>query len=262
MADAQSVAIPGSNYAEGQASSSAKTSFAGVSVQSSALGTNLGSFYGPLQATTNAIVQGGAGQAFVNPGQTAYALSTALPDKAYATTLIGGANHVASALLGPRDAVFGTAILGANYASDVGGGNSTYSASSTFDFAYQSDLQVGLIDSQLTGFSSGAGFESMEFTIEADGVEILDRTFSSLAIAESFFRDDVIDLGSDFGPNIDLTFGYTLVADGSGGFGFDLAIGGAVPESSTWAMMLVGFAGLGFAGYRSTRTGAAVSLRG
>jgi hypothetical protein len=262
MADAQSVAIPGSNYAEGQASSSAKTSFAGVSVQSSALGTNLGSFYGPLQATTNAIVQGGFGQAFVNPGQTAYALSTALPDKAYATTLIGGANHVASALLGPRDAVFGTAILGANYASDVGGGNSTYSASSTFDFAYQSDLQVGLIDSQLTGFSSGAGFESMEFTIEADGVEILDRTFSSLAIAESFFRDDVIDLGSDFGPNIDLTFGYTLVADGSGGFGFDLAIGGAVPESSTWAMMLVGFAGLGFAGYRSTRTGAAVSLRG
>jgi PEP-CTERM motif len=87
----------------------------------------------------------------------------------------------------------------------------------------------------------------MEFTITADGVEILDTTFRSLAIAESFFRDDVIDLGSDLGPNIDLTFGYTLVADGSGGFGFDLAIGGAVPEPSTWAMMLVGFAGLGFA---------------
>jgi hypothetical protein len=27
----------------------------------------------------------------------------------------------------------------------------------------------------------------------------------------------------------------------------------AVPELSTWAMMLVGFAGLGFAGYRRTR---------
>jgi PEP-CTERM motif len=80
-------------------------------------------------------------------------------------------------------------------------------------------------------------------------------TFGSLAIAESFFRDDVIDLGADFGPNIDLTFGYTLIANGSGGFGFDLAIGGAVPEPSTWAMMLVGFAGLGFAGHRSTRRG-------
>ena len=94
----------------------------------------------------------------------------------------------------------------------------------------------------------------MEFTILADGVEVLDVTFGSLAIAESFFRDDVIDLGSDFGPNIDLTFGTTLVADGSGGFGFDLAIGGAVPEPSTWAMMLVGFTGLGFAGFRSTRS--------
>jgi PEP-CTERM motif len=87
-------------------------------------------------------------------------------------------------------------------------------------------------------------------------------TFGSLAIAESFFRDDVIDLGADFGPNIDLTFGYTLIADGPGGFSFDLAIGGAVPEPSTWAMMLVGFAGLGFAGYRSRWRRAAVGPGG
>jgi hypothetical protein len=58
----------------------------------------------------------GAGQAFANPGQTAYAFSTALPDKAYATSLIGSASPVASAVLGPRDMVFGTAIMGANYA--------------------------------------------------------------------------------------------------------------------------------------------------
>ena len=152
--------------------------------------------------------------------------------------------------MGPRDAVFGTAILGANYAPDGGGESNTYSASSTFDFGYRGDLQLGLIDGQVTGFADGAGFQSMEFTITADGVEILDTTFRSLAVAESFFHDDVIDLGSDFGPNIDLTFGYTLVADGPGGFGFDLAIGGAVPEPSTWAMMLVGFAGLGFMGWR------------
>jgi PEP-CTERM motif len=90
----------------------------------------------------------------------------------------------------------------------------------------------------------------MEFTIQANGVEILDRTFESLAIAESFFRDDVIDLGSSLGPNFDLTFGYTLIADGPGGFGFDFALGGAVPEPSTWAMMLAGFAGLGFMRWR------------
>jgi hypothetical protein len=222
----------------------ANTSYSYVKVQSTALAPT-----GGATATTNAIAQGGSGQAFANPGQTAYAFSTALPDRAYATTLIGASN-VASALLGPRDAVFGTAILGANYASDGGGESDTYSASSTFDFGYPGDLQLGLIDDQVSGFANGLGFQSMEFTIMADGVEVLDVTFGSLAIAESFFRDDVIDLGSDFGPNLDLTFGYTLIADGSGGFGFDFALGGAVPEPPTWAMMLVGFAGLGYAGYR------------
>ena len=146
--------------------------------------------------------------------------------------------------------VFGTAILGANYAADGGGESHTYSATSTFDFGYGGDLLLGLIGSQEDGFAGGLGFQSLEFTITANGVELLDTTFRSLSIAESFFRDSVIDLGSDFGPDIDLTFGYTLVADGSGGFGFDFAVGGAVPETSTWAMMLLGFAGLGYAGYR------------
>ncbi len=251
LAQAQSTAIGSS----GQAMSTANTSYAFVKAQSSAVApTNCDT------ATTNAIAQGGSGQAFANPGQTAYAFSTALPDKAYATTLIDGASHVASALLGPRDAVFGTAILGANYAPDGGGESNTYSASSTFDFGYGGDLMLGLIDDQVSGFANGLGFQSMEFTITANGVEILDTTFRSLAVAESFFHDDVIDLGSDFGPNIDLTFGYTLVADGSGGFGFDFAIGGPVPEPSTWAMMLAGFAGLGFAGYRSKRARAEVGL--
>jgi hypothetical protein len=48
-------------------------------------------------------------------------------------------------------------------------------------------------------------------------------------------------------------------------FAFDQALQmevlAATPEPSTWAMMLVGFAGLGFAGYRSTRRSAAGGLR-
>jgi hypothetical protein len=241
---AQSTALGSS----GQAQSTAKSSLAGVSVQSSASAPTGGG-----TATTNAVAQGGSGQAFGNPGQTAYTFSTALPDKGYATTLISGASNVASALLGPRDVVFGTAILGANYAPDGGGVSNIYSASSTSDFGYGGDLQLGLIDDQVSGFAKGLGFQSMEFTIQANGVEVFDVTFGSLAIAESFFRDDVIDLGADFGPSIDLTFCYTLLADGVGGFGFDFAFGGAVPEPSTWAMMLLGFAGLGFAGHRSAR---------
>jgi hypothetical protein len=242
LAQAQSTAV-GST---GQAQSTALTSYSFVKVQSAAVAQVGGG------ATTNAIAQGGAGQAFANPGQTAYAFATALPDKAYSSTLIGGAHNVAGALLGPRDTVFGTAILGANTAADGGGESDTYSATSTFDFGYGGDLMLGLIGSQEDGFAGGLGFQSIEFTIIANGVEILDTTFRSLSIAESFFRDSVIDLGSSVEP-IDLTSGYTLVADGSGGFGFDLAVGGAVPESSTWAMMLLGFAGLGYAGYRRSR---------
>ena len=168
------------------------TSYSFVKVQSAAV-AQVGS-----TATTNAIAQGGSGQAFANPGQTAYAFSTALPDKAYSATLIDGAHDVASALLGPRDVVFGTAILGANTAADGGGESHTYSASSTFDFGYGGDLMLGLIGSQEEGFVGGAGFQSLEFTIEANGVEILDTTFRSLSIAESFFRDNVIDLGSSW----------------------------------------------------------------
>jgi choice-of-anchor A domain-containing protein len=40
-------------------------------------------------------------------------------------------------------------------------------------------------------------------------------------------------------------------------YGFDGALPSAVPEPSTWAMMLAGFAGLGFAGFRRARASAA-----
>ena len=90
------------------------------------------------------------------------------------------------------------------------------SAGSTFDFTYQGDLLIGLVD--------GSG----EFSING--------------VSENLGDDGVINLG-DLGPNIDLTF------TGSGVF----VVGGVVPEPSTWAMMLLGFAGLGFAGYRASR---------
>ncbi len=244
IAQAQSTAVGSS----GQAQSTAGTSFTNVKVQSTATAPT-GS-----TATTNAVAQaGGSGQAFSNPGQTAYAFAVGDPDKAYVTSLIGSAGAIADALLGPRDAVFGTAILGANYAPDGGGESHTYSATSTFDFGYGGDVKLGLIDNQETEFTGGLGFESIEFYVIADGVKILDQTFATLALADSFFQDHVIDLGSSLGPSVALTFGYNLVADGSGGYGVDLAVGGAVPEPSTWAMMAIGFAGLSYAGYRRAR---------
>jgi hypothetical protein len=48
------------------------------------------------------------------------------------------------------------------------------------------------------------------------------------------------------GPEV-LQYGFNDTPGGS------IATGASVPELSTWAMMLIGFAGLGFAGYRASR---------
>jgi hypothetical protein len=142
--------------------------------------------------STEAIAQGGSGQSPVNPVQfDGAAFSTALPNAAYATALIGSASNVADALLGPDDTIFGTTIL------EGSGG------SSTFDFNFRGDLILGNIS-----------------------------------------NNSVINLGF-MGPNINWTI------EGDGVF----VLGGAVPEPSRWAMMLVGFAGLGFLSYRSTSRG-------
>jgi hypothetical protein len=52
-------------------------------------------------------------------------------------------------------------------------------------------------------------------------------------------------------------FNFDKAVFGSNGnsFEFDnVAVGGGVPEPSTWALMLLGFVGLGFAGYRKAKS--------
>jgi hypothetical protein len=194
-----------------QATSTAKTSFAGVSVQSTAVhSTGSLPVTGSVTASSEAIAQGGSGQTSLPPNFDLAAISTAVPDKGYATALIGGASNVADALLGPGDEIFGTSILG-------------FAASSTFDFRYQGDLLLGVI----SGFDSG---------IVVNGAQI----FTGGSVT-----DAVINLGSNFGPNIDLTI------FGDGIFVIGGAVPEAVPEASTWAMLVLGFAGLGLVGYRS-----------
>jgi PEP-CTERM motif len=210
MAQALSTAV-GSEF-ETQATSTATTSFAGVSVQSTAAFVD--GFSGT--AMTDAIAQGRSGQTVVDPSETAAPIATALPDTAYAATLIDGASNVADALLEPRDEIFGTAILGEEIGEE---GIILGAASATFDFSFKGDLLLGVI-------TDG------DFSIIASGIDIP---------IEGFGDNRVINLGSTLGPNIDLTI------EGDGVF----ALGGAVPEPSTWALMLLGFVGLGFVGYRT-----------
>jgi hypothetical protein len=53
---------------------------------------------------------------------------------------------------------------------------------------------------------------------------------------------------------------YTINSDGIGGFNGGIAMSvAAVPEPATWAMMILGFAGIGFMAYR--RKNGAASFR-
>jgi hypothetical protein len=89
-------------------------------------------------------------------------------------------------------------------------------------------------------------------------IEILDTTLGGWVV-DGFFHDRVFDLGSKLGAQRRPDDRYSLVADMPGGFGIDFAVGGAVPEPSTWAMMLLGFAGLGYAGYRTSQKAASIA---
>ena len=54
--------------------------------------------------------------------------------------------------------------------------------------------------------------------------------------------------------------GFYTAADGNTiGFMTSNAIGTTIPEPTTWAMMLLGFAGLGFMGYRASRKNVALT---
>ena len=82
--------------------------------------------------------------------------------------------------------------------------------------------------------------------------------FSGSIVAEASIT---LDTGANIacGRAIALTAAVTMDTNNVGIGGCDSPPGGspsgAIPEPSTWAMMLLGFAGLGFAGYRRTRTG-------
>ena len=123
---------------------------------------------GPATETTEAVAEGGSVDTLLAPNGIS-AISVSLPDKTYATTLIDGASNVADALLGPGDKIFGAAIL--------------FDGGSTFDFRYQGDLLLGVIDGS-------------DFDIVVNGDQIF---------AGGSANDAVVNLGSNFGPNIELT---------------------------------------------------------
>jgi hypothetical protein len=112
----------------------------------------------------------------------------------------------------------------------------------TFDLAFVNSGGFG--DFRYFGFDTSTdqfvtqsidGFPEIMSAVKAD--------FSS----GFFTRDDVdFQIVRDYGPNA------------TGELSFDtlnISVSGAVPEPSTWAMMILGFAGIGFTAYRRKQNG-------
>jgi hypothetical protein len=142
--------------------------------------------------------------------------------------------------------------------------------------AYHSSLDFANGFATITPSAKGgkASFGDLEFTIPG-------HTFTDLVFGLQMLKADTTDMtieaidGTTLVQSFDLTglkhdadLSFILVATGGplteisllSGSGikeakhFEVSGVAAIPEPSTWAMMLLGFAGLGFAGYRKARS--------
>jgi hypothetical protein len=82
--------------------------------------------------------------------------------------------------------------------------------------------------------------------------------FDDYGVLFTLANGDLVDLYSN-GGNAPGDYGVVVWADGAGDYTSAMGLSLAAPEPSTWAMMVLGFAGLGFAGYRTSRKAAAIA---
>ena len=109
---------------------------------------------------------------------------------------------------------------------------STVAGTSALKTSYLQDAEsiLGSLSSSYLGPASG---ESVLFDGYPGGVN---ATNTPLIYGDYYFTEALLRLQN--------------VLDGKSGW---VLYSPAVPESSTWAMMVLGFSGLGFAGYRASR---------
>ena len=160
---------------------------------------------------------------------------------------------ISNATLTPGGPTIGVGGMSIGYGGS--GKSLLYEAQADFDFTTTSPETFYL--TLLSNTSTGDGFDTLDFDIYSSVGNYV-YTFTTLAAAEAFFSSNPLDLGSALAGSqyVDL-YEYLYASESDPpGFSFDYALGEtpytppAIPEPSTWAMMLLGFAGLGFLGYR------------
>jgi PEP-CTERM motif len=157
-------------------------------------------------------------------------------------------------------------FVGAMSAGYRGAGEALTTAS-TADFSFTTRSTRELFLTLVNNEALGNGFDKLKFKVTLNGDVVALATFTSLTVAEAFFTNDRLDLGalSPGAQTVDISYLLTASAPGDG-FGFTYsatdpvrasssggAPGGGVtaaPEPSTWAMMVLGFIGVGYGAYR------------
>ena len=150
----------------------------------------------------------------------------------------------------------------------------TYEATATFDFFTPTSEALDLY---LSSFSFvGLGFDRLLLWVQVNNDVPHTYAFSSLTGsggAETYFTTnkneplplDTIAANSQSSVELVYDLTYNIGTSAAIGDGFGLTYGVAdppvagIPEPSTWAMMLVGFAGLAWVGHRASRTSVAKS---
>jgi hypothetical protein len=169
--------------------------------------------------------------------------------KLTAAVLIAGLLPLAGASESASAKVFDWSITGP--APDLGGvpfpGSGTISATLTSSpGVYDIDTITGTVNgSDITGTSTFRGADNELFTNGFAFVSTVGISFETAAGQSvnifSFFGQGTPPTGNAYGEFAS-----------PGGFGVGTFTLTAVPEASTWAMMVIGFAGLGVAGYRAS----------
>ena len=169
----------------------------------------------------------------------------------FAVMMIAGLTPLGAALEPASAAVFDWSLTGP--APDLGGvsfpGSGTITASPTASAGvFDIDTITGVIDgSEITGTSTFRSATNEVFTngfafVGTAGISFETAAGQSVNIF-SFFQQGSLPTGNAYGE-------FTANPQEFGVGTFRLT---AVPEASTWALMLIGFAGLGIAGYRASQ---------
>ena len=167
---------------------------------------------------------------------------------------VAAGEAMSNAALTPGASTIGVGGMSIGY----GGGGQSLQYETTAYFNFTASSPATLYLTLLENASSGAGFDSLTFDINSS-VGSYVYTFTTLASAETFFTSNMLDLGDavDAGGQYVYLHEFLTASAPTSGFSFDYALGSTpysppptVPEPSTWAMMLMGFGGLGFAGWR------------